>query len=368
MQIQRKFAAKFSGHPSHYFAKMRQSFLKDTIPSVRLVCLAIAIASAAVVGCSGSGDTSGSADSSDGSADAAAPITIQLNWFPEAEHGGVYAASVSGLYKDAGLNVTIRPGGQGTRIAAELETGRAQFAFANADDVALFRQAGVDAVAVLAAMQNHPRCILVRSDSGVEKIEDLKGMILQRQPGRPFVTFLEKNGYLNGVQQVPYNGSVAALASDPKVAIQAYSFAEPLLAKQQGIDVKTLMVSDLGWNPYSSVLVTTGTMIREQPELVRKVVEASQKGWREYLTSPDSANQAILKDNEHGMTAEVLKFGYDGLTQLAIPEGWSLDRVGQMDAARWEQLVTQMTELGIVEADKVSANDCFTNEFLLPAE
>ena len=38
-------------------------------------------------------------------------MTLQLNWFPEAEHGGYYAALVRGYYRDAGLDVKILPGG-----------------------------------------------------------------------------------------------------------------------------------------------------------------------------------------------------------------------------------------------------------------
>lgn len=291
-------------------------------------------------------------------------VTIQLNWFPESEHGGVFAAQSAGLYAKANLDVTIRPGGQGTRIAPELAAGRVQFAFANADDVVLFREEGVDAVAVLAAMQNHPRCIMVRADSGVKDFSQLKGMILQRQPGRPFLAFLESQGLLEGVQQVPYAGSIAGLVSDPKTALQAYSFAEPLLAEQQGIAVNKLMVSDLGWNPYSSVLVTTGELIREQPELVQAVVRATQQGWQQYLDNPAAANEAILAVNEHGMTSEALEFGYEGLRELALPDGFTAEQVGRMDSARWETLVEQMAELKLVDPSSVSPQDCFTNQFL----
>jgi len=69
------------------------------------------------------------------------------------------------------------------------------------------------------------------------------------------------------------------MVGDPKIAVQAYLVAEPLLARQQGLEVRTLMLSDLGWNPYSSVLVTTGTVIRESPEMVREFVAATQAGW-----------------------------------------------------------------------------------------
>ena len=83
-------------------------------------------------------------------------VAVQLNWYPESEHGGVYQALADGTYADAGLEVEIRPGGRATPVAPELELGRVQFAFANADDVVVYRRQGMDIVAVLAAMQDNP--------------------------------------------------------------------------------------------------------------------------------------------------------------------------------------------------------------------
>ena len=61
----------------------------------------------------------------------------------------------------------------------------------------------------------------------------------------PFDFSYAEPGVLDGVKEVPYHGSVASLVADPNIAIQAYSFAEPFLAEQQGVPVRRLMVSDL---------------------------------------------------------------------------------------------------------------------------
>ncbi|WP_246112877.1 ABC transporter substrate-binding protein [Allorhodopirellula solitaria] len=290
------------------------------------------------------------------------PVSVQLNWYPEVEHGGAYHALVDGLYDDQDLAVEIKPGSRETPVAPELLLGRSQFAITNADDVVLFRAQGADIVAVLAAVQNNPRCLLVRADSGVEGFDDLSGMTLQCQPGRTFLPFLRERGFLNGVREVPYFNSIAGMMDDPQMAVQAYAVAEPLLARQQGLQVRTLMVSDLGWNPYSSVLVTTGTLIRQSPELVRKFVAATQAGWTEYLEAPAQANTAILKANTHGMTEEVLQFGAEQMRPLAFPTDTT--QLGEMSLARWQQLVAQMKELDVIAPDSVQAEECFTDQFL----
>ena len=222
----------------------------------------------------------------------------------------------------------------------------------------------MDIVAVMAVMQNSPRCIMVRKDGGVESFDDLSGMTLQRQAGRLFLEFMRSKGILDQVQEVPYHGSISSLIADPKIAVQAYSFAEPLLAQQQGVEVRTLMVSELGWNPYSSVLITTGKMVREQPEVVEAFVAATRAGWRTYVQTPEKGNAAILRANNHGMTAEALEFGVTELTPLALPDALPIEKIGMMSADRWETLVAQMDELDPAQAGSVKPQDCFTLEFL----
>jgi len=296
--------------------------------------------------------------------DGARPVAVQLNWYAEAEHGGAYQAAADGTYAAAGFDVEIRPGGRATPVAAEVALGRADFAITNADDVVLFRAEGADIVAVLAAMQDHPRCILVREDSGVQTFDDLKGMTLQRQEGRGFVEFLRLAGKLDGVREVPYHGNVSGLVGDPKIAIQAYSFAEPYLARGEGVEVRTLMVSDLGWNPYSSVLVTRGDLIRDQPELVRDFVAATRLGWQNYITDPAAGNAAILAANQHGMTQQALEFGSKELVALAMPEPLTVADVGGMSAQRWQTLVKQMEDVNLIKSGSVNPEDCFTLDFL----
>ena len=115
------------------------------------------------------------------------PVTLMLNWYPEAEHGGFYAAKVLGIFERYGLDVEIRAGGPNAPVAQELVTGRVQFAIGNADDVLLFRNQGVPVVALMAPIQNTPRCVLVRADSKVTKLSELSGYVLQANAGAPIL-------------------------------------------------------------------------------------------------------------------------------------------------------------------------------------
>jgi NitT/TauT family transport system substrate-binding protein len=321
--------------------------------------LALLILAAALVGCGGPAKPP--ADAAGG-----APVVLQLNWFPEPEHGGFYTAVLDKLDAAEGLALEIRPGGRAAPIASELAAGRVQFAVANAEDVVMFRSQGADIVTVMTACQHHPRCLLMRTDSGVTAFEDLgkRGMTLQVQQGHAFVEYMRSKGLLAGVKEVPYTGGVALTVHDPKMAQQGYVYSEPLLAGQQGVEITTLMLSDIGFDPYSSVLVTTGKLVREQPDLVRRMVKASIEGWRRYLADPAATNAHLLKVNGEGLTPEMLDHGVATLRDLCLPDGMPPERLGTMTAARWDELLAQMTALDPSLAGKVKAADCYTLEFL----
>ncbi len=296
------------------------------------------------------------------------PVVLQLNWFPEAEHGGFYTALVDDLDAAEGLAVEIRPGGRAAPIASELAAGRVQFAVANAEDVVMFRSQGADIVTVMTACQHHPRCLLMRADSGVKSFEDLgpRGMTLQVQQGHAFLEYMRSKGLLAGVKEVPYTGGVALTVHDPKMAQQGYVYSEPLLARQEGAEITTLMLSDIGFDPYSSVLVTTGKLVRERPDLVRRMVKVAIEGWQRYLADPAATNKRLLEVNPEGITPEMLDHGVATLRDLCLPDGLPPERLGTMTAARWDELLAQMTALDPTLAGKVKATDCYTLEFLPP--
>lgn len=305
-------------------------------------------------------------DQGKASADGLDRVTLMLNWYPESEHGGFYAADVLGIFEKYGIDVEIRPGGPTAPVVQELVTGRTQFALGNADDVLLFRQQGAEVVALMATLQSTPRCILVNRESGVTDMEGLSGMTLQANVGRPFLDFMKQAGLLENVQIVPYSGSLTKVVTDPKTAIQAYSFAEPLMAEEQGISVNLLMLSEIGFNPYATCLISNVEYVGENPDLVRRMAAACREGWQRYLEDPAETNKVILAANEHGMTEAALNFGAEKMRSLVIPEGSSPEQIGAMDRARWAELISQFESLDLLDAGKVSADDVFTNDFLQP--
>ena len=288
-------------------------------------------------------------------------VSLVLNWYPEAEHGGYYAALVHGYYAEAGLDVTIVPGGPNTPVLQKIATGAALFGVSNADQVLLARAQEAPLVAVMAPLQDSPRCLMVHRKSGITQFDQLQNMTIAMSSGAAWAQFLKKRLPFTGVKFIP-PGSVAQFLNDDKFAQQAYVFSEPYVAQSQGADPHCLMVSDLGFNPYTSVLFVNQQTISEQSELVRRMVSASQRGWATYLKSPAETNSYINKQNPE-MSLEILKFGAQAMQPLCETEAAD-SALGHMTPQRWDTLVDHMTEVGALEAGATQGSSAFTTQFL----
>ena len=276
-------------------------------------------------------------------------VTLALNWFPEAEHGGYYAALVNGYFKEEGLDVEIQPGGPGVPVIQNVATKRVMFGIANADQVLVGRNEQANVVALLAPLQMSPRCIMVHRKSGIRRLEDLKDMTLAAGSGKAYLEYLKTRVSLENVKLVPYAGSSALFLKDENFAQQGYVFSEPFVARREGADPHVLMVSEIGFNPYTSLLVTHGETITGQEDLVAKVVRASRRGWQDYLANPETVNAYIHKVNPE-MDMESLRFGVEAIQPLCLPENMPPTKLGAMTLARWQELADQLKQIDWLDA------------------
>ena len=289
-------------------------------------------------------------------------MTLLLNWYPEAEHGGFYAALVRGYYREAGIDVTILPGGPNTPVIQELATGRVTFGVANADNVLTARAKQAPVVAVMAALQTSPRCLIVHERAGIQGFDDLHDLTLAVTPAAAFTAYLRHKLPLENVQFVPYSG-LEPFLRDEKFATQGYVFSEPFVAREKGGDPRVLMLSDLGFNPYTSLLVTTESEIRDHAELVRKMVAASVRGWQDYLADPDPTS-AYLHEKNPAMDLASLAYGARTIAPLVRPPDEPSAEIGRMTLARWQTLLEQLVASKWLDSDKVDARGAFDDQFL----
>ena len=263
-------------------------------------------------------------------------IRLALNWKPEPEFGGYYAAD----YRKHGLNVEILPGGAGTPTVQMIGAGSAEFGIVGGDELLIARSRGNDVVALFATYQNNPLGIMAHASR--DSLADvMKGGTLALQSGLPYARFLQKKYGFDKVKIVPSTGGdITAFLNNPNFAQQCFITSEPLTARRKSADVKVFPISDAGYNPYAEVMATSGDMLRRQPDTVKAMVAAVREGWRTYLDNPKPGNERMRELNP---TMELATFAEGAEAQKPLID---TDVLGKMTKERWETLAQQLKELG----------------------
>jgi len=324
-----------------------------------LALLSTVLIVAAFTGCGSAQEEQDAATSSEGGR----KVSLVLNWLPEAEHGGFYAAQVHGYYKEAGLDVEIIPGGVDVPTVPRVATGQSTFGVTNADDLIFGRVEGAEVVALMAPMQVSPRVIIVHEESGIQSLADLKNMTISMNAKGAFAQFIQKRFPLENVKIVPYAGNVANFLVDKNLAIQGYNISETFNARKQGARPRNLFVSEAGYNPYTSILFTSRETLSKDREMVAKFVQASVRGWEKYLEDPKQTNEHINKLNPE-MGLDILQFGAEELQPMVWTDEAKEHGLGVMTDERWTSLIKAMEEIEVIEPGRVYAKDVYTTEFL----
>ena len=282
------------------------------------------------------------------------PIALALNWKAEPQFGGFYAAQVLGLYKKNALDVSIIEGGSGTPTIQVLGAGKVDYAVVSADEVVISHDRGAkNVIALFATFQTNPQAIMTHAARGFRSIEDVlksDGMLLW-QAGLPYAQFLSKEYAPIKVKTAPYLGGIGNFQNDPLLSQQCFVTSEPLTARRAGLKVATFLIAESGYNPYTTVLVTTREHLQAHPEEVKRMVEAVRAGWEAYLADPSATNATMGQINK-AMDAQT--FVESAEAQASLIRTADIKAVGEMSLTRWQTLVDQLTALKAIKGSIVA--------------
>ena len=105
-------------------------------------------------------------------------VTIQLKWVTQAQFAGYYVAEKQGFYKDAGLEVTIKPGGPDIAPPQVIAGGGADVIIDWMPSALASREKGVPLVNIAQPFKRSGMELTCRKETGITKPEDFKGKTL----------------------------------------------------------------------------------------------------------------------------------------------------------------------------------------------
>ncbi len=284
-------------------------------------------------------------------------IVFATDWLAQAEHGGFYQALAEGTYRRHGLDVTIRMGGPQINGLQLLAVGQLDVAMADALQVTSALDNGVPLTAIAATFQKNPTAIIAHP--GVAALGDLKGrpIAVGAAANTTFWPWLKQKYGFTDDQKRPYGFSVQPFLADRNLSQQGFSTSEPFSIEKAGIDPVVFLLADLGYPPYSEVLVVTRDTLGKRADALARFVRASAEGWKSYLADPAPGNALIQRDNPQ-MGDDLLAYSHRKMKQLAIVAGGDAGTLGllTMTDARWQQTIAFLRAAGIARAGIDYAN------------
>jgi NitT/TauT family transport system substrate-binding protein len=288
-----------------------------------------------------------------GTARANDKITFGLDWKAEAEYGGYYQALATGIYARHGLDVTIREGGPQVNHTQLLLAGRLDFNIAGNAFLALnFVKENIPFRVVGAMYQKDPAVLIAHPGVGNDSFVALKDkpIMISGDVRIGWWGFVKaKYGYSDS-QIRPYTFNLAPFLADKNAVQEGYIGSEPFSIKQEAhFDPVVLLVADAGFKGYAGLIGTSDKKIEQQPDLVKRFVDASIEGWYSYLNSDPGPGNALIKQANPEMTDALIGYGIASMKTHGILESGDAATlgIGAMTAERWKDFYDAAADQGL---------------------
>lgn len=285
-------------------------------------------------------------------------VNYRLKWLINASVAGDIYADAYGFFEQQGLKVKVKPGGPERDAIRELELGYAQFGVASADQVIRAIEKGASVVVVAQLFQTNPLQWIYRSEeTKINSLHDLKGKSVGVTYGGNDETIMNALLAKGGIGEDELTLTSVRYDYTPfllkKVAVW------PVYRNTQGIFLGNTLAeagekagyfnpSDFGIRFVANSVVTTETMVKRNPQLVKKFVTALMAGWEAAL---DPANReksiAAIARHDKDSTVETIEQQVDSTRAMVKPT--SDFPIGTIDDKAWQQTERIMLDQQLIQ-------------------
>lgn len=276
-------------------------------------------------------------------------VVLQLKWTHAFQFAGYYAAVEKGFYREVGLEVELREAVPGLDPVEEVLSGRAAYGVGNSS-LLLARSAGKPVVALAVVFQHSPVVIMAREYEATQGVHNLIGKRLMVEPqSDELLAYLDQAGVpLDRVEQLPHSFNPQDLIEGKVDAITAYVTNEPFFLEQAGVPFHLYTPRSVGIDFYGDNLFTTEQVLKQGPERVRAMREASLRGWRYAMAHPEEVIDLIMAKYSQRHPRAFYQFEARQMVPLLMPE---LIEIGYMNPGRWRHIADTYANLGLMPGD-----------------
>lgn len=298
-------------------------------------------------------------------------ITIVLDWTPNTNHTGIFAAQANGYFEEAGLNVEIvQPPEDGA--VALVASGKAQFGVSFQDYLApaLIGDAPLPVTAVAAVIQHNTSGIVSRAGEGMDTPKGLEGkkyatwdLDVEKATIRDVMA--ADGGNFDLVELIPstVTDEVSALQSKSVDAIWIFYGWAGVACQVADLAIDYFEFADIDpvFDYYTPIIVGNNSWLEENPDTAKAFMAALAKGYNYAVNNPKEAADILMEAApELKANAELVYASQEYLAAEYIADA---DRWGEFDADRWAAFFQWLNDNNLLE-DKIDPNFGFTNDYL----
>ncbi len=294
-------------------------------------------------------------------------VKLALDWFPNANHLGLYIAQREGYFEDEGLNVTMYTPSDPSTVLQTVAAGSDDFGMNYQIDVLLARNKDVPVVSILGVVQHPLNSVMTLKTSGLERPSQLKGKKVG-YPGiptnEPLLDTMLKHDGLNGLEDVEmvnigWNISESLISGKVDAVIGAYWTHESIHMENIGHPVNVMRIEEWGVpDHYELVLVTSEDYLEDNADVAERLVRAVKRGFEEAIEDPQAGVDTLVAENEE-IDEKIDRPGADLLQPMwQLPGGGGF---GTQETERWNSFVQWMKDNGMIDPS-LDASAAYRND------
>lgn len=290
------------------------------------------------------------------------PVTIQLLWTHVNSFGGYYAADRKGYYAAEGIAVTFREGGPKVDYLAPVVDGTAQFGDGASDELILARAEGKPLRAVATIYRRSPVVFFTLAGSGITKPQDFAGKTIRVAPAlSPALHAMMAHIGIARHQytEVVTPSDVALFASGVPPVWSGYLNALVTEVELAGYKINRIYPDNYGVHFYGNSLFARDDFIAANPDLVKRFIRATLKGWSYIIENPTEIGALIGKYKPDADQAREVA----GMTASIPLINTGEDRIGWMKPDRWRAMENILRAQGVLNKP-LDITQVYTMKFL----
>ncbi|MGE0064414.1 MAG: ABC transporter substrate-binding protein [Methanobacteriales archaeon] len=284
---------------------------------------------------------------------------IRVGHLKDDHHSALFIAQAKEMYEKEGLKVEIIEFNAGPDFVKAAATGQIDIGYCGTPPAVTGIAKGVP-IKIVAAVNQEGSGIVVGENTGIQKIEDLKGKTIAiPMKGSIQDVLLQMALKEHGINPEDVNIIEMQVPLMPKALeagrIDGFIAWEPYvsMAEQKGYGHAIAYSRDIWKDHPCCVVIATDQFIKEHPDQLRKFLKIHVEA-TEYLNSHKDESASIVAKTL-GTDPEVEKRAFQNMKFLAVPTGSFIDNV--------LKFVEIEKQLGYIKKD-LKRDDIFNLEYL----